>query len=79
MFTIVQEFCSPLVSCMCGLCQSLLQLVAVTEDSVLVPRHLLVLINPVGGQGRAVAEFTQHVQPLFDLAEINYNIVVTGK
>lgn len=69
----------PFLLNVCSLCQSLLQIVAVTEESVLVPRHLLVLINPVGGQGKAVAEFTQHVQPLFDLAEINYNIVVTGK
>ena len=55
--------------------------VAVSDDdeALLVPRHFLVFINPVGGPGRGVSEFKQHVQPLFDLAEINYNIVVTGE
>ena len=51
----------------------------VTEESVMIPRHLLVLINPAGGKGKAVNDFKQHVQPLFDLAEINYNVVITGK
>ena len=51
---------------------------SVSEASMLVPRHLLVFINPVGGQGKSEAEFTQHVKPLFDLAEINCNIIVTG-
>ena len=36
-------------------------------------------INPVGGQGKGVSEFKQHVQPMFDLAEINYNVIVTGE
>ena len=45
---------------------------------MLRPRHLLVFINPVGGQGKSEAEFTHHVKPLFDLAEINCSIVVTG-
>ena len=49
------------------------------DDSVLVPRHLLVFINPVGGPGRGISEFKQHVQPLFDSAEINYNVIVTGE
>ena len=44
-----------------------------------VPRHLLVFINPVGGPGKGVSEFKQHVQPMFDMAEINYNVIVTGK
>ena len=43
------------------------------------PRHLLVLINPVGGQGNAVSDFRQHVEPLFLLAEINCNVVITSE
>ena len=42
-------------------------------------RHLLVLINPVCGQGKAEQEFREHVQPLFDRAEISYDVVVTGE
>jgi len=49
------------------------------EEDVILPRHLLVFINPVGGPGKGVSEFKQHVQPLFDLAEINYNVIVTGE
>ena len=48
------------------------------DDSLLVPRHLLVFINPVGGRGKGVSLFENEVRPLFDLAEINYNVVVTG-
>ena len=36
-------------------------------------------INPVGGPGKGISEFKQHVQPMFDMAEINYNVIVTGK
>lgn len=36
------------------------------------------LINPVCGKGKAEGDFREHVQPLFDLAEINCSIVVTG-
>lgn len=49
------------------------------DEASLVPRHFLVFINPVGGPGRGVNDFRQHVQPLFDLAEINYNIIVTER
>ena len=48
-------------------------------EAVVVPRHLLVFINPVGGPGKGISEFKQHVQPMFDMAEINYNVIVTGK
>ena len=41
-------------------------------------RRLLVLINPVSGQGKAVQDFQEHVQPLFELAEITFNAIVTG-
>lgn len=37
------------------------------------------LINPAGGQGKAEADFEEHVKPLFDFAEITYNVVVTGR
>ena len=46
---------------------------------MVVPRHLLVFINPVGGPGKGISEFKQHIQPMFDMAEINYNVIVTGK
>ena len=50
------------------------------DSSVEAPqRHFLVLINPVGGQGKAEDDFEKHVQPLFDRAEITYEVVVTGK
>ena len=42
-------------------------------------RHLLVFINPVCGQGKAEQEFREHVQPLFNCAEISYDVVVTGE
>ena len=42
-------------------------------------RHLLVFINPVCGQGKAEQEFREHVQPLFNRAEISYDVVVTGE
>ena len=42
-------------------------------------RHLLVLVNPVSGQGKAVQEFQEQVRPLFELAEINFTAVVTGE
>ena len=48
------------------------------DDSVLVPRHLLVFLNPASGSGKTVSDFKQHIQPLFDLAEINYHLIVTG-
>ena len=49
------------------------------DESLLVARRLLVFINPIGGQGKGVSDFKQYVQPLFDMAEINCNIIVTGK
>ena len=49
------------------------------DESTVPPRRLLVFVNPVGGQGKAVKEFEQHVQPLFDLAEIEYTTIITGE
>ncbi len=37
------------------------------------------LINPVGGQGKGVGEFEKIVRPLFDLAEIKTDIIITSK
>ena len=45
----------------------------------LVERRLLVLINPVGGKGKAVTEFDRNVRPMFDVAEIKYEVIITGK
>ncbi|CAI8016942.1 Sphingosine kinase 2, partial [Geodia barretti] len=42
-------------------------------------RRLLVLINPISGQGKAVQDFQEHVQPLFELAEITFNAIVTER
>ena len=41
-------------------------------------RHLLVLINPVSGRGKSVQEFQEQVKPLFEMAEINFDILITG-
>ena len=48
------------------------------DDSVLVPRHLLIFLNPASGSGKTISDFKQHIQPLFDLAEIHYHLIVTG-
>lgn len=50
-----------------------------SEDDTVPPRQLLVFINPAGGPGKAVREFEQHVQPLFELAEIQYKTIITGE
>ena len=47
--------------------------------SELVERRLLVLINPVGGKRRGVTDFDRIVRPMFDVAEIKYEIVITGE
>ena len=41
--------------------------------------HYLILINPVGGKGLAVEQFQKKVQPMFDIADIRYTHIVTGK
>ena len=48
------------------------------DNSVLVPRHLLVFLNPASGQGKTVSDFKRHIQPLVDLMESNYHLIVTG-
>jgi len=42
------------------------------------PRKYLILINPVGGKGKAVHIFRTQVQPLLNLAGAECQIVVTG-
>ena len=61
----------------CLLCVSL-ALCAAEGGAVSLSRHFLVLINPISGKGRAEATFTDHVQPLFDIAEITCDVIVTS-
>ena len=51
-----------------------------SSDDKRPERHhkLLVLINPVAGRGKGVALFKSQVQPLFELADIDLEIIVTG-
>ncbi len=37
------------------------------------------LINPAGGQGKSVGDFEKFVRPLFDLADIKTDLIITGK
>ncbi|OWF54540.1 ceramide kinase-like [Mizuhopecten yessoensis] len=43
------------------------------------PRHFLVFINPIGGKGTGVKTFEDTVKPLFDLASITYQVVVSER
>ena len=52
---------------------------AVDEEHGVSPRNLLVFINPMAGTQKGESDFNQYVKPMFDLAEINYVIVVTGE
>ena len=49
------------------------------EHSVLIPRKFLIFINPKAGPQRGESEFKQYVQPMLDVAEINYVVVVTSE
>lgn len=42
------------------------------------PRKYLVLINPVGGKGKGVHIFHTQIRPLFDLAEADCQVIITG-
>ena len=42
------------------------------------PRKYLILINPVGGKGKAVHIFRTQIQPLFDLAGAECQVLITG-
>ena len=49
------------------------------EHSVLLPRRLLVFINPVAGPQKGKGLFEKVVQKMFDLAEIQYDVKYTGE
>ena len=42
-------------------------------------KHHLVLLNPYSGRGKASQIFHQCVKPMFTEAEMDYELVVTGK
>lgn len=42
-------------------------------------RHYLVLVNPISGKGQAEPTFRKHVEPLFDIADITCDVVVTSR
>jgi len=43
------------------------------------PRSLLVFINPIAGRGRSTRVYREKVAPLFELARIATEVVVTEK
>ena len=43
------------------------------------PKRLLVFINPFGGVGKAEKVFSEKVKPLFDLAGVACDVVVTER
>ena len=43
------------------------------------PKRLLVFINPFGGVGKAEKVFSEKVKPLFDLAGVACDVVVTDR
>lgn len=49
-----------------------------TSEVKVNTRQLLVLVNPASGQGKSVELFQTQVQPMFDMAELKYTVVVTG-
>ena len=42
------------------------------------PRKYLILVNPAGGKGKAVHIYRSQIQPLFELAEAECQVVITG-
>ena len=42
------------------------------------PRNYLVLINPAGGKGKGVHIYRSQIRPLFELADANCEVIVTG-
>ena len=49
------------------------------EESVLVLKRFLVIINPVAGDHKSERIFKQCVQPMLDLADIQYIVEVTSE
>lgn len=50
-----------------------------TKESERKHRNLLVLLNPFAGDQKGEQKFNRVVRPMFDLAEINYTVQITGK
>ena len=48
------------------------------EHSVLLPRRLLVFLNPMAGSQNGKVLFEKYVKKMFDLAEIQYVVEITG-
>ena len=48
-------------------------------DAIFLRRHLLVFVCSKSGKGKGEQLFKKHVQPLFEMAEINVTVTVTGK
>ena len=49
------------------------------EETPRSTRNLVVFINPMAGLQRGEASFYTHVKPMFDLAEMNYEVKVTSE
>jgi len=43
------------------------------------PRNFIVFINPMSGIQRGESLFKRCVKPMFDVAEIEYKVIVTGR
>jgi len=54
------------------------QLYCADKEPSADPRKYLILINPVGGKGKAVHIFHSQIQLLFDLAGAEYQVLITG-
>lgn len=65
------------VRVVCLICVAL-ALCAAEGGTISLRRHFLVLINPISGKGLAEVTFRNHVQPLFDVAEITCEVIVTS-
>lgn len=49
-----------------------------TTDVIRPRRHVLVIVNPFSGQKRGLKLWETHVEPILQIANINYDIVKTG-
>ena len=63
------------------MCATLLDIdvIANLEAAVLVPRRFLVIISPMSGYHKSEMIFKQCVQPMLDLADIQYIVEVTSE
>lgn len=44
-----------------------------------VVRHMLVLVNPFSGPGKAPTIFKEKIQPMFDEAGVTFTLIETGQ